>query len=787
MRCDSRTISPTDVAHVRAWSELVFEGPADVAGSALMLLVRHCTEGTVPWVIAFIGPLSRQVWYVSREDAWLAARTWRDGVDDWYSGWALDAVVLMLRRSGEEQPLSLEQQDFVEALIATIDARTRIGRSDSQHARTQLLRMLPVDHTTVETAAIAPVDCWATHVLPQLAGLSGHTAAVNTVLRHLLVANGSQPSKTWLGRLRPLLEDPTGPLTLRIILTGVLDLQPRAVPDSGGLLITVHPRHADLIRAAAWAAGTLDADWVVPTLDAVARRGMLLAGAWSDGWPASEKVPNACIVTLGAIGSPPAIAALQRLGDATRNNGFRKRIAAALSVAAERAGLTPGQLVERTVPTGGLDPDGACLLEDGRVAARWHVNADLKATLSWQSGSEWTAKPPPGAAPTEVNRVKRRAKELRDLVAAERRRVEGLFAADRAWDLDDWRRYYLQHPVTARLTRRLIWCFESDGVVTGIPDGGGLRTTTGHTELPASGKVMLWHPATTPTDEIEAWRRLLLDAELVQPFKQAFREVYLLTPAEQTTGTYSHRYAAHVVHYQQLYALFKERAWVTNYLGNHDGGYEGRARHDFPDAGITAAFDHFPVDVEGVALRPELASTDRVWFFRTRDRGRHALSLDEVPPLVFSEAMRDVDLFVGVTSIALDPTWADRQTDPHFDYWMSVSFGALTETAQIRRDVLAELLPKLKIADRVRLEDRHIRVRGNLAEYKVHLGSANVLIEPDDRYLCIVPADSGRKRSVLLPFEGDAVLSLVLSKVVMLAADDKITDPTIVQQIQRRR
>jgi hypothetical protein len=67
------------------------------------------------------------------------------------------------------------------------------------------------------------------------------------------------------------------------------------------------------------------------------------------------------------------------------------------------------------------------------------------------------------------------------------------------------------------------------------------------------------------------------------------------------------------------------------------------------------------------------------------------------------------------------------------------------------------------------------------------VGSAGVLIEPDDRYLCIVPAISGRTKVAMLPFEGDAVLSLVLSKVVMLAADDKITDPTIVQQIQRRQ
>jgi hypothetical protein len=35
------------------------------------------------------------------------------------------------------------------------------------------------------------------------------------------------------------------------------------------------------------------------------------------------------------------------------------------------------------------------------------------------------------------------------------------------------------------------------------------------------------------------------------------------------------------------------------------------------------------------------------------------IPLDRVKPLVFSEIMRDVDMFVGVCSIGNDPNWAD--------------------------------------------------------------------------------------------------------------------------------
>jgi hypothetical protein len=50
--------------------------------------------------------------------------------------------------------------------------------------------------------------------------------------------------------------------------------------------------------------------------------------------------------------------------------------------------------------------------------------------------------------------------------------------------------------------------------------------------------------------------------------------------------------------------------------------------------------------------------------------------------------------------------------------------------------------------------------------------------------LCIVPAPAGGV-NVRLPFEGDNMLSIILSKAAMLAADDKITDPSILSQVER--
>ena len=163
------------------------------------------------------------------------------------------------------------------------------------------------------------------------------------------------------------------------------------------------------------------------------------------------------------------------------------------------------------------------------------------------------------------------------------------------------------------------------------------------------------------------------------------------------------------------------------------------------------------------------------------------LPLDTIPPLVFSEIMRDVDLFVGVASVGNDPNWADGGPESRYrDYWNSYSFGELSATAQTRRALLERLLPELRIADRCSLLDRFLHVRGDIRGYKIHLGSGNILMIPNDQYLCIVPKQTtaGHDR-VFLPFEGDRVLSVILSKAFLLAEDTKITDPSITSELTR--
>ncbi len=171
--------------------------------------------------------------------------------------------------------------------------------------------------------------------------------------------------------------------------------------------------------------------------------------------------------------------------------------------------------------------------------------------------------------------------------------------------------------------------------------------------------MRLWHPALADAEQVRAWRDALLDARVRQPFKQAFREVYLPTPAELETRDYSNRFAAHVLRAPQAQALMRTRGWTGTTLGYWDGGYDGHVTKEFGDEWRGQFFfDLIESDADNET--PSLASSDQVRFSRREGRNRALCPLAEVPPLIFSEAMRDVDLFVRVTSIAADPNWVNR-------------------------------------------------------------------------------------------------------------------------------
>ena len=311
----------------------------------------------------------------------------------------------------------------------------------------------------------------------------------------------------------------------------------------------------------------------------------------------------------------------------------------------------------------------------------------------------------------------------------------------------------LEHPILAPSIARL--AFVGDGSI-GYPTEGGrvLRDATGATHVLGNTEVVrIAHPHDLfARGDWSAWQRECFRAERVQPFKQVFRELYPITDGERGTQR-TRRYAGHQVNPRQALSLLGGRGWLVS-------PDEGVSR-TFHDADLTArlAFEEpffTPADIEGLTLAEVVFAKKGDWA---------PMPLDQIPPRVFSETMRDLDLVVSVAhSGGVDPE-------------------ATASTLEMRATLIAETCQLLGL-DNVELKSHHAIVRGELGTYSVHLGSAGVMLVPATA-IPIVAVPSQHRGRLFLPFaDDDPRTAEVLSKVLLRARDGSIRDANILDRIR---
>ena len=663
---------------------------------------------------------------------------------------------------------------------------------------------------------LVPGESWSDALNTHIAGLprdeQGRWIAM---LRHALTATGARPSVKWQKTGRELI----AALGEEAFRHAIEDCLPRVArgrshtmpKDPRGIGDTIHDENANALR------GFL---WLLPLLKRRDGDARLAAGLALSAYrkvpgvgPRAVKVGNAAVYALSEMVGPEAMGQLAMLKVRVRFGTAQKEVEKAFDAAARELQLPRDEIEELSVPHCGLKSVG--FREE--VLGDYRVRVDVKASdveVSWFDGKGKPLKSVPAAAKKAHAEgwkdLQGDIKDLQAMISAQKERIDGLFLEQKRWPAGVWRERYIDHPVVGTIGRRLIWCV-NEVAVTMI--GGQAKDLEAESVAVAdTATVTLWHPASRSVEEVVAWRRRVESLGMVQPFKQAHREVYLVTDAERRTERYSNRFAAHILRQHQFNALCGARNWKNKLRMMVDDEYPPASR-ELAAWKIRAEFwiegvgDAFGQDTNEAGTYLRLAS-DQVRFYRSgaalntahaggggyraqafgpgADEVNEPLRVDEVPTLVFSEIMRDVDLFVGVGSIGNDPAWQDGGRDTRYgEYWRNYSFGELSATAISRRETLERLIPRLKIADRCVLSDRFLLVQGTIRRYKIHLGSGNILMEPNDQYLCIVPDAKTRTATpqVYLPFEGDATLSIILSKAFLLAEDKAINDPVILRQV----
>ncbi|MBV9623125.1 MAG: DUF4132 domain-containing protein, partial [Acidobacteria bacterium] len=306
-------------------------------------------------------------------------------------------------------------------------------------------------------------------------------------------------------------------------------------------------------------------------------------------------------------------------------------------------------------------------------------------------------------------------------------------------------------------------------------------------------KIRLWHPLSSEASEIQHWRDRVFAAGIRQPFRQAFREVYGVTDQERQSKTYSNRFAGILMRQHQFSNLCRARGWSYRLMGAGFDGFNVPTR-------ILAAWNmhaEFYVDLpsdrkpslresalgeqSGFGINLFLAS-DQVRFYRD---GRE-IAVDEVPGIVYSEVMRDVDLFTSVSGIGEDESWAD-QGDRGTGLLTSSNTNEFSAMITLRSEILARVLPLTPVADRCQVERAWVEIRGQLGTYRVLIAWGGVLRLTDSgvRRLKIpqnllqdVALDLPR-----IPLDLDSRTETILRTAHLLANDWEINSPDLIRQL----
>ncbi|MFJ7370581.1 DUF4132 domain-containing protein [Lysinibacillus sp. NPDC098008] len=311
--------------------------------------------------------------------------------------------------------------------------------------------------------------------------------------------------------------------------------------------------------------------------------------------------------------------------------------------------------------------------------------------------------------------------------------------------------HLLDHPILAPLLQKLVFkCNEHLGMLT----SEGLQLVSADImPLAPTATLKIAHPYhLLESGQWRQWQAYLFEHKIQQPFKQVFRELYIIN-ADEKGQKQSSRYAGHQVNPSQAVALLKTRGWQISY----ESGPRKVYYKENIVASLYAQADWFtPAEIE--------APTIEGVYFYDRLTGKN-IALDTIPATIFSEVMRDIDLVVSVAHIG--------GVDPEASH----------STIEMRSVIVEELVKLLKLSN-VEVKKQHALITGKLASYSLHLGSG-VVHQVGGSMIPIIAVPAQHRGRIFLPMvDDDPRTAEIMSKLLLLSEDTKIKDPAILGHIR---
>jgi len=354
---------------------------------------------------------------------------------------------------------------------------------------------------------------------------------------------------------------------------------------------------------------------------------------------------KALVEMLAWVEEPTAIQLVLSVGSRFRTKGIQEEAVRQAELLADRKGWTLEDLAYRTVPTGGFDADGRLELDFGERVFVAGLADDLSLVLANPDGK--TIKSLPAPRQTEDEDLAKLAKKQfsaakKEIKAAAKQqplRLQEAMGVQRLFDVDDFHRYVLGHPVMGRLATRLVWAKvkgDQRTLFRPLSDGSLLDADDDDVVLGDADGVGLAHGAIDGEEVGERWAQHLRDYEVAPLFPQFGRPSVPALDADQME----------LKHCEGAIIDDRKLRSVTAKLGyelgpGEDGGMVSVVTRRFPSAGLQAN-----IGVRGLfamIMSHDVAIEDLSF---ASLGGYERVKLVDVPEVLMVETLADVDHLV---------------------------------------------------------------------------------------------------------------------------------------------
>ncbi|EKR65878.1 putative molybdate metabolism regulator MolR [Leptospira weilii str. 2006001853] len=386
-------------------------------------------------------------------------------------------------------------------------------------------------------------------------------------------------------------------------------------------------------------------------------------------WPGESQHQRAVLglEILKTIGSDTALMQLNGIAQKVKFKGLKEMANTFMESIAKKKGLKKSELEDRVVPDCGLDEEGKREFDFGPRTFQFVLGPDLKPMVKDEEGKIKDDLPKPNSkddadlANASLEEWKLMKKQIREIGKIQAQRMEQAMVTGRRWKVEEWEMLLAKHPLMTHIAKTLLWwvCFpdreKSIEVFRLTEERDYADIYDKSLNLQGGAYVGIVHPLLLSQEEKKSWGQLFSDYEIIPPFLQLGRPIYVLSEKDKLKREIP-GFTNSKVKAELLVFGLEKMGWSRGAAG--DGGGIDEHSKQFLGDDVTAVIRYDGDDLSYGNIGGQDLELEGAYFVKglrepsCYEDKETKLSLEEINPVAFSETLHSLLQVTGFSYAA---------------------------------------------------------------------------------------------------------------------------------------